>query len=520
MRVNVMVMSFVAAGALATAPAALAATQRYASPTGSGTTCSQAAPCDVVTAINNAGSGDEVILATGDYGTPSARIATRTVNNNPVNVHGEDGQPAPTLYSRADIALQLIDPGSTLRRLVVDYARTGGGAIGGCELAGDVEQIVVRVATGAGCNLRAEGGTIRDSAFSGTAPGVGGVSSSGTWTLHGVTIYATGTSALDVSSPASVQATNVILHGSPDVDACAADTEVASVTLDHSNYATATQEHCGGSEPITPAGSGTNQTATPLFVNIGAGDPRQAAGSPTIDAGAADLVGAQDFEGDPRTLHGQTDIGADERPFPPDATTGSASGVSKRSATVNGAVTPWDFATTWRFQFGTTTAYGRQTLTRALAGSTSGAPVFGSLTDLTPGTTYHYRVVASSIYGTVVGLDRTLKTRAATPPGAKTGGASKVTGDDAKLSGKVNPHGLATTYWFEYGSNKHYGFRTAEVSAGSRTSSKDVKAKLRELSPGVKFHYRLVAKNEDGTTKGKDRTFETLGQDGAENPLG
>src|SRR5262249_55412407 len=59
-----------------------------------------------------------------------------------------------------------------------------------------------------------------------------------------------------------------------------------------------------------------NQTAPPAFVDRAAGDFREAAGSPTIDAGASDpLDGELDFAGNPRVLGPAPDIGAYE--FPP-----------------------------------------------------------------------------------------------------------------------------------------------------------------------------------------------------------
>jgi hypothetical protein len=56
-----------------------------------------------------------------------------------------------------------------------------------------------------------------------------------------------------------------------------------------------------------------NQQSAPLFRDAAAGDLRPAAGSPTIDAGAADaLLGAVDPAGCPRTLGAAPDIGAYE----------------------------------------------------------------------------------------------------------------------------------------------------------------------------------------------------------------
>src|SRR2546423_10075725 len=62
-------------------------------------------------------------------------------------------------------------------------------------------------------------------------------------------------------------------------------------------------------------------------------------------------------------------------------------------------------------------------------------------------------------------------------PGVQTGGATGVTDNAATLHGTINPKGLATTYYFEYGTSRRYGSRTPDASA--RHGSKNVKGKLR-----------------------------------------
>ena len=57
------------------------------------------------------------------------------------------------------------------------------------------------------------------------------------------------------------------------------------------------------------------------------------------------------------------------------------------------------------FQYGTTSAYGSVTTTLPLASSSS-PQVFGSTVALRPGVTYHYRIVASNLVGTVAGADQ------------------------------------------------------------------------------------------------------------------
>jgi Ca2+-binding RTX toxin-like protein len=300
------------------APAAGAAT-RHAAPAGLGTACTQMTPCSIETAINGAGTGDEVIVAPGDYGSQPAPLTTLLANNNAISVHGTDGEPRPRIFTEATIGLQLTDPGSSVRWLEIRYQRMAM-VNTACSLAGTVEQIVVQAAPfGTACSLRPEGGTVRNSVFS--SQSADGLFLLGTWTIRGVS-SAGGINGLDVqgttSGATSATVTNSILRGgTADVRAIAGVGETASATLSYSNYATTQLAGGDGSESITPAGSPTNQTAAPLFLDAANGDLRQAPGSPTIDAGIDDPAnGTQDFEGEARTLNGRTDIGADERPFP------------------------------------------------------------------------------------------------------------------------------------------------------------------------------------------------------------
>src|SRR4051812_19458267 len=57
---------------------------------------------------------------------------------------------------------------------------------------------------------------------------------------------------------------------------------------------------------------------------------------------------------------------------PPSATTGAASSVTQSSATVSGTVDPQGIATTYRFEYGTSSSYGLQTAD-VDAGSGTGA---------------------------------------------------------------------------------------------------------------------------------------------------
>jgi hypothetical protein len=104
---------------------------------------------------------------------------------------------------------------------------------------------------------------------------------------------------------------------------------------------------------------------------------------------------------------------------------------------------------------------------------------------------------------------------AATKPGVSTGGAAQVTINSATLTGQVNPHGVSTAYYFQYGTTRSYGSRTASTSAGKGTTAITAAGQIAGLGSNTKYHYRLVAHSSAGTTFGADHTFTTQRQ-----PLG
>ena len=87
-------------------------------------------------------------------------------------------------------------------------------------------------------------------------------------------------------------------------------------------------------------------------------------------------------------------------------------GVSSGSATLHGVVSPGGADTTYRFEYGPTTSYGK-----ALSGDAGrgleGVAVSVHPVDLAPGTLYHYRLVAGNeVNKEVAGPDQTLTTQA------------------------------------------------------------------------------------------------------------
>jgi dipeptidyl aminopeptidase/acylaminoacyl peptidase len=92
-----------------------------------------------------------------------------------------------------------------------------------------------------------------------------------------------------------------------------------------------------------------------------------------------------------------------------DATTGVATDVTSSSATITGSIDPRGLLPSYRFDLGPTAVYGSSTPTRSSTVSTP-ANVNEKLAGLTPGTTYHYRLVATTSCGSEVALDAVFTT--------------------------------------------------------------------------------------------------------------
>ena len=80
------------------------------------------------------------------------------------------------------------------------------------------------------------------------------------------------------------------------------------------------------------------------------------------------------------------------------------------SATVSGRVGNGGLPTSYYFEYGPSASYGAHTAVSQLAASSADSTVSATLRGLRPGTTYHYRVVATNSDGTSSGGDQTFRT--------------------------------------------------------------------------------------------------------------
>jgi plastocyanin len=103
-------------------------------------------------------------------------------------------------------------------------------------------------------------------------------------------------------------------------------------------------------------------------------------------------------------------------PAAPVVSTGTATGVSETEATLNGTVNPSEQESTYFFEFGTTAAYGLKTTETSAGSGASTLAKSATVSELTPATTYHFRLVAKNATGTSHGLDRTFHTAGGSEP--------------------------------------------------------------------------------------------------------
>ncbi len=119
----------------------------------------------------------------------------------------------------------------------------------------------------------------------------------------------------------------------------------------------------------------------------------------------------------------------------------SVSQVTSNGATLTTQINPLGRDTTYRFEYGSTTAYGTSVpVPNGDAGSGTvdtalSAPVEG----LKPDTTYHYRVVAVNSLGTVEGADHVFKTQTVQAPGLLDGRAWEMVSPPNKHGATLEP---------------------------------------------------------------------------------
>lgn len=194
----------------------------------------------------------------------------------------------------------------------------------------------------------------------------------------------------------------------------------------------------------------------------------------------------------------------------PTVSTQSATNLTDTTARLRATVNPNGNDTSYAFQYGPTSAYGLTTSGHAIGHGIKPVAVTLTITGLTPGTIYHYHVVALNRSGSASGRDQAFTTTGHPPPAPVTGSAVNVGQTVATPTGSVNPQGDATTWLVQYGLTIGYGVQTFPQALPAVNTSLPVSVELQGLAPGKLFHYRIVAAHGAVISYGADATFFTL----------
>ena len=178
---------------------------------------------------------------------------------------------------------------------------------------------------------------------------------------------------------------------------------------------------------------------------------------------------------------------------------------AETSLTVGATVDPRGLPTTFRFQYGTTTAYGSETTTGDAGAGGTPVPVTATVTGLQPGTTYNFRVVATNAAGTTFGPNQVATTTGPVPT-AQTTDATVTGARSALLTGVVGTRGITGSVRFAWG--------TSATALSSRTPARKVtgdrvavRAALTGLTPNRRYHYRVIVESAGGRAEGRVMTF-------------
>jgi FlaG/FlaF family flagellin (archaellin) len=242
----------------------------------------------------------------------------------------------------------------------------------------------------------------------------------------------------------------------------------------------------------------------------------------TLTGGESNLVAYWNFEEGAGTVvgdasgHGRNGTAARSNAWvfstapigAPIATTLAAVNVSANSATLTGTVFTANQTTRAWFEYGTAPSYGAFTATNTLSPATNNVPLARALTGLTANTTYHFRLVTTNGGGSDIGAGLSFTTPAARPA-VTTLTANAITSTGARLRATVNPNGLASVAWFEYGLNTSYGTVVGATNLGAGVNNITFSNVIANLLPGRAYQFRVVATNGLGTNFGGNQSFTT-----------
>ncbi|MEK7593912.1 MAG: hypothetical protein AAB471_01965 [Patescibacteria group bacterium] len=218
----------------------------------------------------------------------------------------------------------------------------------------------------------------------------------------------------------------------------------------------------------------------------------------------------------------------------PTVNTNTPSNINQNGATLSGTVNGNGANTNAWFEWGPTSSFGN-TVPQSSYG-TGFSNYSYTLSNLNYNTTYYYRALAQNsqgiiVYGNVVSFSTGFDNYNCSnygyygncgntnQPYVTTYGATGVGDTFAYLNGQVDPNGVNTTRWFEWGTNNNYlGSQTIKTGQGLSTGS--FNQLITGLVPNATYYYRAVAQGPSGQVYGNILTFNTTGLGGVSGSSG
>jgi len=190
------------------------------------------------------------------------------------------------------------------------------------------------------------------------------------------------------------------------------------------------------------------------------------------------------------------------------AAPGGATELSTKRATLTGTIDPHGEPTSYRFEYGPSTSYGAATAETAGGSGEGEQPVTEPVAGLSPGTTYHVRVVATTNGVTRTGADGTFTTAPA--PLASVTDPTAVSTSGATFQGSTNTFGVSGTFHFEVSSlDGTYSANTPEQSLSAAEGARPVSFADGSLPPAETFRVRLIVTSNEASTVSEPVQFST-----------
>src|SRR5581483_2123461 len=187
----------------------------------------------------------------------------------------------------------------------------------------------------------------------------------------------------------------------------------------------------------------------------------------------------------------------------PAVLTGEAESARHGGMRLSGLVRPNGSSTSFYFQWGEGQSYAA---TRVMGPVESSAEVAVEIPEreLRPGTTYHYRLVATSSLGTTMGAQRSFTTPRIPRPSVTTGRSRWVDTTAVTLTGVVDPGNQPIAWYFEYGPTTAYGMTSRGGVLDGAEAKVATSEPIADLLPGATYHYRLVGRRGTMLVHGED----------------